>query len=225
MTDDPLTAQLSLHAAAEQLTSPARVQVERDDAPAEYVHLPSLLDQLGEAVESSTSRGGAAAGVVYKSPAALDALGLLTDIEHETLLALRAAGDRRRWDTCGLDKQLRAWAAKSSEWRTKNQDYLTHAADLAQSWVTRARQILAPEQPTFELQPQPCPHCGERTAFVWSADHNEQVQKASLYFDKSRTSIRCRAEDCGAEWGADLFEFLRRLLADPAGATSDVIAL
>lgn len=222
MTDTLVAAQVSLQAAVDQLTRPQTVKIDREGVT-EYVKLPPLLDQLSEAAESSTSRG-AAAGSVYKAPAALDVLALLAEIDTETLWGLRASGDRRRWLSLGL--QLRAWAARAGAWRGgvppvlhlnglrpfAAQAYLLCAADNAQQWVTRARQILAPEQATFEVQPRPCPRCQTRTVLVWSPDHGERVQKSSLFFDKAATTVRCR--DCGAAWGADLFDFLARLLGD-----------
>ncbi|MGH3600557.1 MAG: DUF7340 domain-containing protein, partial [Pseudonocardiaceae bacterium] len=138
---------------------------------------------------------------------------------------LRASGWRHSTDLGG---QLRSWARLASAWATGTPPMLRHsgtardprkyleaAVPLAESWVTRTHQILAPETATFEAIGRPCPHCGERTVFVWSPDHGEKVQRAALYFDKTRTTVRCRAENCGAEWLPQMFEFLGRLLAVP----------
>lgn len=216
MADDSLATQLVLESAVDQMTRPQRLTL--DHAPKLRIAQPALIDQLAEAKESSTSRGGAVTSSPYTAPVALDVLDLLTEIGHVTLLALRSAGDRRSWSDDALGDQLRAWAAQAGRWRATDQGYLAYAAHAAQRWVTRAREILTPEPPTFEVQPQPCPTCGEKTVFVWSAEHRERVQRAALFFDKDRTSVRCRVDWCGAEWGPSDFEALHRAL--DAGETA-----
>lgn len=229
-----LSAQTALQTAVTTLLRPSSVHIDRDKGPTETLRLPSLLAQLAEAAESSTSRGGAAR-VVYRAPASLDVLGLLGEIDRETLWGLRASGDRRAWLSTGLGPQLRAWAALAPGWRAGTpmalrhsgraryaQNYLLDAAGRVQRWVTRTEQILSPETATFEAHARPCPRCGNRTAFVWSDELGERVQRSALFFDKPTTTVRCRAANCGSVWGADLFGFLGALLAETPHETETV---
>lgn len=172
--------------------------------------LASLLDQLEDAVESSSSRGGKAASV-YKSPAHLDVLALLGDIDRKIAIGLRSVGYRGRLDSPRAQK-IKIWASHAAEWRAVRRDYLHESIFDVRRWVTRGENILTPDPQTIETRAQPCPQCKGRTAMVWNADLGESVQRPSLYLDMATMTVYCRC--CGEQWPSSMFGFLRRLLED-----------
>jgi uncharacterized protein with PIN domain len=174
------------------------------------IELPSLLDQLVEAVESSSSRGGAARSR-QSAPASLDVLGLLDSIDRWVASGLRYAGYRGRLDH-GRLMLVKQWASHAGRWRTTDQSYLYASVGEARRWVTRAENILTPDPQTIETRARPCPHCGKRTAMVHSEDLGEQVQRPSLYLDKLKMVVFCRC--CHTQWPSQLWGLLRQMLDD-----------
>jgi hypothetical protein len=172
--------------------------------------LPSLLDQLEDAVESSNSHGSKASSV-YKAPAHLDVVALLTDIDRTIAIGLRSVGYRGRLDLPRAQK-IKVWASHAGEWRAVRPDYLHESVGVVRRWVIRGRNILVPDPQTIETRAQPCPQCKSRTAMVWNEDLGERVQRPSLYLDTSTLIVVCRC--CGEQWPASMHAFLRRLLED-----------
>lgn len=178
------------------------------DGPDGAVVLASLLAQLEEAAEPSGGLGSGRANV-YKSPAALDVLGLLSEIDRAIARSLRLANYSRRLEQPRSDL-LRALEACAAELRARHPQQLRVLVDQAQQWHLRATNILTPDPQTIETRAQPCPVCKKRTAFVWSDDLGEKVQRPSLYLDKDTMTVHCRC--CHSNWGPRMWQFLRRLL-------------
>ena len=193
-----------LHEAVDDLLVPRSVDVRSGVV----VLVPSLLDQLEQALESTSSRGGVA-GNVYKSPAALDVLALLAEIDLVTSVGLRQSGYRDRLDQ-RRSWRIRAWTAYAPQWSVHARDYLAAAIADARHWVARGDAILTPDPQTVETRAQPCPACGHRTAMVWSEDHQERVQRSALYLDKAAMTVYCRR--CPAQWGSSLWPLLCKIL-------------
>jgi hypothetical protein len=170
--------------------------------------LEPLLTQLAEAVEPSGGHGGAVANI-YRSPAALEVLALLAEIDRVTTHGLRASGHRERIPVERSDR-LWLWSIRAHTWRSTSPRYLAKATRAAVSWRDRATAIITPDQQIVETRAQPCPSCGKRTAFVWSPELAERVQRPSLYLDKDAMTVYCRC--CSAQWGQDLWGLLRRVL-------------
>lgn len=174
--------------------------------------LPSLLDQLEDAVESSSSRGGKASSI-YKSPAHLDVVALLTDIDRYVLRGLRRS--RHHPWLNGRAELLRAWSSHARRW---SEDDLRESVGQVRRWVTRAENILTPDPQTIETQAQPCPQCKRRTAMVWSDEIGEHLQRPSLYLDMAILTVVCRC--CGECWPSPMFGFLSRLLEENRSASA-----
>lgn len=172
--------------------------------------LAPLLDQLEDAVESSSSRGGKAASV-YKSPAHLDVVALLTDIDRKLAVGLRGVGYSGRLDLPRAEK-IKIWASHAGEWRAVRRDYLHESIFDVRRWVTRGENILMPDPQVIETRAQPCPHCKGRTAMVWNEDLGESVQRPSLYLDMTTLIVHCRC--CGGQWSQQMHAFLALLLED-----------
>lgn len=166
--------------------------------------VPSLLDQLAQATEPTAGRDFVAGGM-YRSPAHLDVLGLLSEIDAETSAALRAGGYQGRLDFG------RRWRVQAWFWTARRHPgYQELALGHARRWVSRGELILTPDPQTIETRAQPCPVCGARTAMVFSEEHGEKIQRASLYLDKTTMTVYCRV--CRAEWGMALWGLLCKIL-------------
>jgi hypothetical protein len=179
----------------------------RVDADTGYA-VSCLIAQLEEAAEPS---GGTGSGVanVYKSPAALEVLALLAEIDRVTTSGLRASGYRARLPALRTDR-LHLWQGYAGTWRTLDRDYLAYAIRCAVRWREQAQAILMPDPQVIETRAQPCPSCGKRTAMVWHPDLGERVQRPSLYLDKATLTVYCRC--CDAQWGTALWGILRAVL-------------
>lgn len=137
---------------------------------------PCLLDQLADAVESSSSRGGPAGAGAHRSPLGLEAAELLGEIR-------RTVG--HRGDT-GLVAAVRAWAESPSA-----------DADAAQRWASRAAEIVSPSR-SFEIRGA-CPLCGRRR--VWVADETgTRVLRAAIQVSYATRSARCIGPGCSGSW-------------------------
>lgn len=162
----------------------------RDEArTAREAVVPSLLDQLRAAVES-TAGGGSAARGPHRSPIGLAAAELLGHIA-------RTVGRRTT-----LTEDVHAWA-------------LTHpdeAADQVQRWVTEALDIVEPPR-TLEACGA-CPRCGER--HVWRCDGDEWVRRAAIriteHRDPARTYAECLNPACDGRWPRTHFDLLAAAL-------------
>ncbi|MFD1238202.1 hypothetical protein ACFQ34_33410, partial [Pseudonocardia benzenivorans] len=154
--------------------------------------LPPLLDQLLEAVHSSTSTGGPAGAGAHRSPIGLDAAQLLGDIRRT--LGARPGDD--------LAARLRVWAPTDPD----------TAADQAERWVADGRALLNPRR-TLEAK-APCPVCGNR--HVWALDPatGERVRRAALQIDYATGSARCIAPSCTGYWPRERIDLLVAVLRE-----------
>ena len=91
----------------------------------------------------------------------------------------------------------------------QNATALPACAELAELWVARARQILAPDR-GFEI-PDPCPHCGNRWAHVLD-DTGQRVRKSALYVGYADQVARCLVAACGSRWPKTHWDHLKALL-------------
>jgi hypothetical protein len=151
--------------------------------------VPSLLDQVVDAVASSRGhgRGARRGGRPPLDPAAVD---LLHEIERHVGPGRRMLLGRRVW----------AWV------RAHHAD--PAAPDLLRSWVARARDIVEPPRPIGLAAA--CPACGARTVLV--EDSGEWVRRTALHVDRATGDARCIAPRCGAVWGLDLLPHLASVL-------------
>jgi hypothetical protein len=182
--------------AADQETHRART--------ARQTELPSLLDQLQAAVESSTSLGGPSGSGPTRSPIGLAAAELLADIAHAVRWGQLAHPDGKELAPT-LAEQLREWVARSGYWRTHAAAYLAIAAQRAEQWVAKARAILTPPR-TFGLVGE-CPACHRRTAHVRD-DAGEWVRKDAVQVDYATETARCVGYGCGAVWPPEMLAWL-----------------
>lgn len=162
--------------------------------------LPSLLEQLHDAVQSTQGGGGASVGP-HRSPIGLAAAELIAAIQR----TVRARG------TDDLAAALRAWVAQTPHWRTTCPDHLLAMAPVAEAWVTSARTLLNPSRRW--THPGACPNCGQATAHVPS-DTGEIVRRPALELDRGTATARCLG--CGTTWGPERLSLLAAVLEEQA---------
>jgi hypothetical protein len=170
--------------------------------PSRTTQLPSLLDQLLDAVHPSQGGGGAGAGP-HRAPADLSAAELVAQIR-------RAVGARPEQD---LAMRLRSWASLANHWRGTDPVRLTWAADSAEYWVSAAQGVLDPPRPLDLVAA--CPECESRIVYV-NDDSGELVRRPALQVDRITGTARCLARGCSATWGPERLAFLAAVLEQQA---------
>lgn len=169
--------------------------------------LPSLLEQLLDAVGSSLPDVKGGAGSVHRIPIDPKAVELVAEIQR--------AVHGQPGDTPAA--QLRAWAAAIVD--ENNATVLPDAAAWAERWVVRARDVVAPAD-IEEVSSEPCPRCG--TLWVHTRDDTgEIVRKPALQVRRGRPTpgghteggeIRCVWHSCGARWPQTYYDHLAALM-------------
>jgi len=149
--------------------------------------VPSLLDQLADAVQGSGGTNGAGGAGAYRAAIGLAAAGLLAAIR--TTLAYH--GD----DLAGA---LRAWQPDDED----------QAAIVAAGWVTQGRAIVEP--PRWSEVPAPCPLCGTR--YVTGVVDGERTRRAAVRINLSGAYAQCDHEGCIGFWDEDHLRDLAGLL-------------
>lgn len=185
----------------------ARMAARRTDR----AELPSLLNQLRDAVQSSSSTGGAASAGAHRSPIGLAAAELLGDMER-TVRAVRPDPGQAA-PTDPLAASLRRWAGLAGHWRTDDPARLVEAARAAEGWVTTGRAILTPARRLTATGA--CPVCGRSTAHVRD-DAGEVVRRPALELDLATGSARCIVPGCTGYWPPDRIQLLAAVLETQA---------
>lgn len=164
---------------------------------------PPLLDQLIDAVESSSGGGTVPAAGVHRAPIGLAAAELLAHIQRTT----------RARTVADLGEHLRAWARDAGHWQTDDPARLLVNAALAQQWAADAHNLLNPQRPLTLAEP--CPHC-QRSIVHVRDDTGEVVRRAALQIDRNDGSARCIGPGCGAVWTTEHLPLLASVLEEQA---------
>lgn len=145
--------------------------------------LPSLLEQLEDAVHSSTSTGGHGSVGALRSPIGLAAAELLARIDRTIGPSPmpRPAGET-------LARRIYIWDPAEPG----------YAAEHVETWLAEGRALLAPRR-TMEAK-APCPVCGHRYAWVDDPERGERVRKAAIQIDYDTRSARCIYPGCTGYW-------------------------
>lgn len=186
----------------------AHLEEQAQQRRVQQAQLPSLLDQLQAAVESTTGSNGAAGARAYRSAIGFAAAELVADMQHAVRWGNLAHPDKPLADT--LHQQLRDWAGRAGHWQTERPAYLLAAAHDAERWVTQARALLNPPR-TFGLVGA-CPHCGRRTAHIRD-DTGEYVRRDALQVSYTDEVARCVVPGCGASWPREKWGLLGGAIA------------
>jgi hypothetical protein len=116
-----------------------------------------------------------------------------------------------------LPRLIRSWASLAGHWRTTRPQRLLDAADTAEAWLARTREVLAP--PRRKTLVGACPQCRNTTAHV-ADGAGEWVRRDALELDVATGVARCLVPTCGARWLPERLAFLGRLLTEQANAAA-----
>lgn len=187
------------------LINPVQRGVWRDEGTITRHIVPSLLQQLRRAVESSRASGGGPSKAA-PIPISADAYDLLTSITQraERMVKLWQASP----DSNSVEDRLRAVVAVTGQ---STDIEAVHGARLALAkWVHAIQSLLDPPKRLYLAAP--CPRC--EVSMVWRRNESlgEAVQQPALQVD-GKTGCDCLA--CGAHWSPTLFEHLASVLGCP----------
>ena len=193
--------------AVDRLTRTTK-QVAKAEGRLVFYDAPALLEELAEAVHPSGERGsGGSGGVTPGSPASLEALDLLLELEAEVAdlywmakeLAQRPGymGDslagRLRWIAERVDESIHPELEGPGFLRMD----CRHLLDDAPSWVTRIGRLFDPPR-VVPLAGHPCPLCWQDRTTVQS-EPGVFVSTTALTIVLGRRPI-ARCGECGGSW-------------------------
>jgi len=182
-------------------------QVAKADGRLVFYDAPPLLEELAEAVHPSGERGGGGAGVSPGSPASLEALDLLVEIEDavtEAYWAVRSLVSRPGYEGSSLAGRLR-WVAERVD--EGNHPYLvgpgivrTPCLELladVPSWVVRIQRLFNPPR-VVPLAGHACPMCWQDRTTV-QTEPGVFMSTCALTILLGRHPM-ARCGECGASW-------------------------
>lgn len=155
----------------------------------------SLFEQLRTEIGSSSRRGGKS-GSGSRSPVALAAVALWSEIQESLNTAYI--------EITGTDAPEKSTEQKLEKWTeaATNGETLSRCVETTGIWIEQIRNLINPV-PSIELIGA-CPACGERYAFT--EQDSETLRNAAL----TATIYGAKCGSCGAEWEPEQFEQLRR---------------
>ena len=163
LTDVP-----ALWAAVDRLTQPHTQKLERDNGQTETFALPSLFDQLAEAVHSLTSQGNNGRQQ-SRPPLDLNCLSLHTEI---TTTIRNALHQHHRKPLESLNLDLRSLVSELI--RTKNPEPIQQWTEQARTWAGQIRTAISSDSDrAWRLWGFPCFEC--------RATHTQERQPDSTY--------------------------------------------
>jgi hypothetical protein len=201
--------------AADRLTRPTWKRLVRDNGHTERVQLPSLLDQLVEAMDGGET-GGAHGVPASKPPMDAASLSLLCTITNTVRDGLR---QRRIKRTFRIEDDLRALVSAVN---TENDPARIDAcARLLRSWAAQIKATISNDvDRTWRMHGAACRVCGSKTVPVFDEDGTETRQPALIVHSNDGVIDLIRCDFCGTELaGPDLVDIVRR--APRVGTTSE----
>lgn len=188
-------ARSKLEDAIDELVHTKRHSIRIEGGRIKRVRLPSLYQQVADAVQAH--RGGSGGGWSQQLPFWADAMVLLDRIDSEVV---RMWPHPHRWS--GWTVQ-RLQVLREQKWRPQDCGLmLTYAAKLDE-FAKRSEALFAPKPIPL---PDPCPECGEKT--VYRDQDGEEVRSPALQITENGAT--CGA--CRANWPVERLELLGKIL-------------
>ena len=153
---------------------------------------PSLVEQLLDAVASTSGSGNGSRGV-HRSP--------LNAAAVELLQSMRITAGRYAPD---LVTSLRTWAEILDDTAVD----IDECATLAERWLVEALDILEPYR-RIEAKAA-CPVCTARHG--WVREGGERIRRAAIQIDLPKREAHCIAPGCTGRWDRARFELLASIL-------------
>lgn len=168
--------------------------VDPENGLVSYPNESSLFEQLRTEIGSSSRRGGKS-GSGSRSPVALAAVSLWSEIQESlnTAHILISGTDAPKKSA---EEKLELWADAA-----KDEDTMFRCTTTTNEWIQQIRELLNPV-PSIEIIGA-CPSCGERYAFT--EQDGETLRNAAL----TATVHGAKCGACGAEWEPGQFEHLK----------------
>lgn len=202
--------------AIDHLTNTSTVRLARDSGNYERVTLPSLFDQLVEAMESGA---GQQTGRMQESKPPLDAaaLSLLIEIAEHIRTGCWNWRIKRKFDS-PLD--LRAFA--STVVRDGTPEEVDIVARKVRSWCGQIRATISSDPDrTWRMHGAHCRTCQASTVVVYLEDGTETRQPALIVHSEDGTIQKVECAFCGSTLaGPELTEIVRDTLTQMARKTA-----
>lgn len=177
------------------LTRPHIVRhIDNETGQTSYPQEIALFEQLRTEIGSSSRRGGKS-GSGSRSPVALAAVALWSEIQESLNTSYISI--------TGADSPELQPESKLETWASAAQDYdtLARCVETTSRWIAEIRELINPE-PSIELVGQ-CPACGNSHAFT--EQDGETIRNTAL--SANVYGANCRS--CDAHWEPSQFEDLK----------------
>lgn len=166
----------------------------------------SLFDQLS-LEPASGRRGSAGAGSGSRSPVAMAALILWTEIReslHTTLISITGT------DAPALtpETKLELWVNHAA--RSTDDEVPERCLQAVNSWANAIQDLLNPT-PNIEIN-GPCPNCNQTHA--WTLNDGERIRNTAL----TATTAEAKCRSCHGEWPSTEFEQLATSISQEQAA-------
>lgn len=166
----------------------------------------SLFDQL-RLEQASGRRGGAVSGSGSRSPVAMAALILWTEI-RESLNTTHISITGTDAPAMTPETKLELWVQHAA--RSTDDAVPERCLQVVNSWSNAIQGLLNPV-PGIEIN-GPCPACNQTHA--WTLDDGERIRNTAL--TATTTEAKCRS--CHAEWSSTEFDKLATLISQEQAA-------
>lgn len=211
LPEAPPAAPRDLWSAVDVLTRSTSSRLRRDGGATERVSLPSLWDQLVEAIDSGAGKktGGGQRG---KAPCDDSALSLTIEIATAVRDGCVDLGIKRTRD---VPNDLRSIVSTIN--RRRVQEELDRTLTSLKSWAARIRTTISndPDR-TWRMHGAACRVCSSTTVPVWDDDGNESRQPALIVHSDRGVIHRIECGFCGSVLAGDsLTELIRDVLKLP----------
>lgn len=168
--------------------------IDPENGSVSYPNETSLFEQLRTEIGSSSRRGGKG-GSGSRSPVALAAVALWSEIQ-ESLNTSYIANTGTDNPELPPETKLENWASFA-----KDEETIIRCVETTSQWIAEIRELINPE-PSVELVGR-CPACGNTHAFT--EQDGETIRNTAL--SANMFGANCRS--CGAHWEPRQFEDLK----------------
>lgn len=190
-------ARRRLEDSVDDLVRHQRYTMRLDGGKLKRVRLPSLYQQVAEAVESHRAGGGGKWAGQF--PFWADALVLLGEIDSEVLKMHPGPHSWPGWTVQRLE------AVKQHGWRPQDCKLMLNYSSTLDVFSKRVEQLFAPKPIALS---DACPECESR--WVYREQDGEEIRVAALQITENGAT--CGNPECRANWPVEYLPMLGKLL-------------
>jgi hypothetical protein len=207
----PATAR-DLWAAVDAITQPTSSRLRRDAGPTERVSLPSLWEQLVEAIDSGAGEHTGGGGQGSKAPCDSSALSLTVAIATDVRDGCYRLGLKR---TREVPKDLRSIVSAIN--RGRDQAAMDTTLATLRSWAAQIRTTISndPDR-TWRMHGAACRVCMSTSVPTWDDEGNESRLPALVVHSDRGIISKVECAFCGTVLAGDvLTQLIREILKLP----------